>query len=72
MPEDYGIKPCPFCGGKAVPVYVDKNGNRWRSNLTYLSYRGTVKCAHCEIELPRIYSRVSKAIERWNKRVEPV
>ena len=69
MPEDYGIKPCPFCGGKAVPVYVDKRGNRWRSNLFYASYRGTVKCAKCEIELPRIYSRVSKAVERWNKRV---
>lgn len=63
------LKSCPFCGGKAVPVYTDKQGKtRWRSNIYYPSYRGTIKCSHCEIELPRYYSRISKAAEVWNKR----
>ena len=68
--NDMNLKPCPFCGGEAVPVYSNK-GSLYTSNILMLSERGTVKCKKCEVRLPRIYSRVSKAIEVWNKRAEP-
>lgn len=62
------LKHCPFCGGEAIPVYHE-NGNRYTSNIYYPSKRGTIKCKSCEITLPRVYSRVSKAVEVWNRRV---
>ena len=64
------LKPCPFCGGEATPVYCE-NGSQYTSNILYINKRGTVKCKRCGIRLPRIYSRVSKAIEAWNRRAEP-
>lgn len=64
------LKPCPFCGGEATPVYCE-NGSQYTSNIMMINKRGTVKCKRCEIRLPRIYSRVSKAIEAWNRRAEP-
>jgi Lar family restriction alleviation protein len=63
------LKTCPFCGGKATPVYCE-NGNRYTSNMLMLSKRGTVKCKKCEVCLPRVYSKVAKAIEAWNRRNE--
>lgn len=64
---DERLKPCPFCGGEATPLYCE-NGNRYTSNILYLSKRGTIKCKKCGLTLPRVYSRVSKAIEVWNTR----
>lgn len=61
------LLPCPFCGGEATPVYCE-NGNRYTSNILYLSKRGTIKCKKCNLTLPRVYSKVSKAIEAWNTR----
>ena len=69
IPMDNNLKPCPFCGGEATPVYCE-NGNRYTSNILYLSKRGTIKCKKCEVVLPRIYSKISKAIEAWNRRAE--
>lgn len=61
------LKPCPFCGGSPIPVYCE-NGNRYTSNIFYPSKRGTVKCKRCKIELPRVYSKITKAVEAWNRR----
>ena len=36
------IKSCPFCGGKAVPVYFE-NGMEYTSNILYSSKRATIK-----------------------------
>ena len=63
------LKPCPFCGGQAVPVYSNK-GSLYTGNILMLSAEGTIKCKKCEVRLPRIYSRVSKAIEAWNRRAK--
>ena len=63
------LKPCPFCGGEATPVYCEY-GDRYTSNVLYLSKRGTVKCKKCEVYLPRVYRTVSKAIEAWNRRAD--
>ena len=63
------LKRCPFCGGEATPLYCE-NGNKYTSNVLYLSKRGTIKCKKCEITLPRIYAKVSNAIKAWNRRVE--
>lgn len=67
--SDLKLKPCPFCGGEAMPVYCE-NGSRYTSNIVYLSKRGTVKCKRCQLELPHVYSTVRKAIEAWNRRVD--
>lgn len=64
------LKPCPFCGGEATVVYCE-NRSEYTSNVLYLNRRGTVRCKRCEIRLPRVYRRASKAIEVWNKRYEP-
>lgn len=61
------LKHCPFCGGEAEPVYFE-HGNKYRSNILYLSKHGTIRCKRCGVELPGVYSRVSKAIESWNRR----
>lgn len=61
------LRECPLCGGEAVPVYCE-NGSRYRSNVLYLSKRGTIRCKRCGLELPRVYSRMSKAVEVWNRR----
>lgn len=63
------LKPCPFCGGEATPLYCE-HGDRYTSNIYYPSKRGTIKCKSCEITLPRVYSKVSKAVEAWNRRVD--
>lgn len=60
---------CPFCGEEATVVYCE-NGSEYTSNVLYLNKRGTVRCKHCEIRLPRIYRRVGNAIEAWNRRAE--
>ena len=62
------LLPCPFCGGEATPVYCE-NDNRYTSNLLYLSKCGTIKCKRCGLMLPKIYSRTSKAMKAWNRRV---
>lgn len=62
------LKLCPFCGGEATPVYCE-NGSKYTSNIYYPNKRGTIKCKKCELVLPRVYSKVSKAVETWNRRV---
>lgn len=57
----------PFCGGEATFVYCE-TGSKYISNRLYMSKRGTVKCKKCGIRLPRIYSKVSRSIEAWNRR----
>ena len=62
------LKPCPFCGGNATPVYRHENGDLYTSNILMLSVSGTVKCKKCGVQLPKIYNRVSYAIKVWNRR----
>ena len=62
------LKPCPFCGGKAVPVYYE-NGSGFTSNLFYASKKCTIKCEKCGIVAPHIYAKASNAIKYWNRRV---
>lgn len=65
------LKPCPFCGGEATPIYYDlPQDSYYTSNVYYLNKRGSIKCKKCEIALPRIYRTVSKAAEVWNRRVD--
>ena len=72
------INPCPFCGGDARPVYYDgpeckkmqipSYNAGYNSNFVYPGKRGTIKCKKCGQMLPRIYNKVSKAIDVWNGR----
>lgn len=59
------IKPCPFCGGKAVPYMF--NGN-----YGYTSDRYGIECTHCgaTIEMSSGYANLSETVAKaWNRRV---
>ena len=66
------IKRCPLCGGTAQPRYTD----RWKEagpygytcNMLMKSKPGFIMCDKCGCRT-NAYSRVSTAIERWNRRV---
>ena len=61
------LKPCPFCGGKADYVYLER-GSKYRSNIVYKNNKCTVRCMVCEVELPRIYKGTERAATAWNRR----
>ena len=70
------LKPCPFCGGKAIILYYEngnhlyyENGNQYRSNLYYASKRGTVTCEKCRCSL-HIYAKAKDAVNAWNRRAD--
>lgn len=50
------VKPCPFCGGKAV--------------VRILQRSRYVECKSC-YALSGCYADIDKAIEVWNRRQEP-
>ena len=63
--DELTMRPCPFCGGEATPVYCE-HGSRYTSNVLYPLKKGTVKCKKCEVCLPRVYKTVARAIKVWN------
>ena len=64
------LKPCPFCGGKAQIRYTGNGSgpSGYTSNVVMRSKPGFVMCLNCEVAMPR-NSRVGRAIEKWNRRV---
>ena len=52
------LKPCPFCGHKAV---VEDCGDN--------SY--FVRCSHCSINQDKLYAQKCDAVKAWNRRAEP-
>lgn len=54
------LKPCPFCGGKAVM-------NEY-SGREYTCYY--IECPHCHISTQVKYSE-TMTIKTWNRRAEP-
>lgn len=59
--DEIKLKPCPFCGGKAVFKDID-------SSCSY------VRCEKCgatgkTVKISKKYSSDEKAIEAWNGRV---
>ena len=61
------LKPCPFCGGEAVPRYTEKNTNGWTSNIIYRSKKGFVECKKCYARTKE-HGKMCRAIEAWNRR----
>jgi Lar family restriction alleviation protein len=53
------LKPCPFCGCKAVDIVEDDN--------IYLHLRYQVFCGRCGASSGRHHTK-QKAIEAWNRR----
>lgn len=53
------LKPCPFCGGRAIILQTE----------TFFSYpRYFATCDSCGVETPRVYKTRAKSIEAWNRR----
>lgn len=77
--DENKLKPCPFCGGKAV-FQIKSNG----SSHYDVHFEFTIKCQKCGCELPKTYSfaftlgdcgqiipqndQRKKALELWNRR----
>jgi Lar family restriction alleviation protein len=74
------LKPCPFCGGKAV--FMTKQNN---SSHTCVSFSFAIECSKCHTRPPKASDNVAfglsstgeivtiddgreKAIEAWNRR----
>lgn len=52
------MKRCPFCGGKAELIYIDRQ------------YRECfVKCLKCKVEQGHVYASKKTAITAWNRRI---
>ena len=65
MPNE--LKPCPFCGSKAITHACAELCNE----EARIIYRGTygVHCISCGIATPP-YRNGEKAIEAWNRRAD--
>ena len=65
------LLPCPFCGGEAQIRYIGNNSGfmGYTSNILMRSKPGFVMCLNCEVTTSR-NSRVCRAIEKWNRRVD--
>lgn len=77
--SDTELKPCPFCGGKAVFEIVNTKSSNYGVGFIF-----DVKCKDCEMKLTSRYSvdfslnedgeinflndRRSEAIKMWNRR----
>lgn len=57
------LKPCPFCGGKAVIVCFDMTDENGDDHETY-----SAECRGCGICTPFTYRE--NAEELWNRRAE--
>lgn len=55
------LKPCPFCGGEAIPC---STGNHFATEKFF------VLCGVCEVETPRIARTRKEAIAAWNRRAD--
>lgn len=54
------LKPCPFCGGKAVVL----SGSRYYSN----DFTFYATCLACGVETPRTSRTIESAHTAWNRR----
>lgn len=59
MSEKVGLKPCPFCGGKAAI------GTLFHSCDNMVKY--TIKCSGCGVLTPLLKTK-KKARKAWNRR----
>lgn len=55
------LKPCPFCGGKAIPVVDDETEDFFG-----------VKCFACGGSIQAEKESLDEAIEAWNRRTKSV
>lgn len=57
--DEIKLKPCPFCGHKAV---IDDCGDN----------RYFVRCSHCSINQDKLYAQKCDAVKAWNRRANNV
>lgn len=65
MTNEYDLKPCPFCGGKA----------KFKTTHLDSTLSALVECSDCECRTIPIkwsldYAAKEKAAELWNRRIE--
>ena len=53
------LKPCPFCGGKAIVLHTKS---------IYELPHFFVTCGSCGVETPRVCKTEEQAREVWNRR----
>lgn len=72
--ENIKLKPCPFCGGEALLIIEDCNGdsaqNIRRAEFAYCQCKNcgaTTQGEYRNIE----YSAIKRVVEKWNRRDNP-
>lgn len=55
------LKPCPFCGEKAVVL--------WRDSMDSQELLASVECVKCTAKTETNCKSREEAVEAWNKRV---
>lgn len=63
---DFGLMPCPFCGGPAKIEGEIRPG----SYFLHPGHNYFVTCACCGIATPKITGQPDEAIKAWNRRVD--
>lgn len=68
---EYELELCPFCGNKAQVRYTGcgSGSHGYTSNILMRSKAGFVICLKCGCRTP-IHSKVSRAINKWNRRAD--
>ena len=68
------LKPCPFCGGKAIRMFLAMN-TVWGFGSTvhyeernFGSGKGHIECCKCHVKQPHDYSKIVNAEKAWNRR----
>lgn len=73
--DDKGLKPCPFCGGKAIiQEHEAHEHSNWLVEATglpkHVSASWSVECVVCSCGM--IFDTEAEAIAAWNRRLSPV
>lgn len=65
--SEIGLKPCPFCGGKAIIMRLESLETGFVSY--YVSHNDPFNCAYA-IKQQSASETIQEAADKWNRRAE--
>ena len=64
------LKPCPFCGGKALIFVAGQDFSGKESCPDKITYFYNVQCLKCGMGHIGDFNTYQEALKAWNRRVE--